>query len=191
MKRAEPGALSGVQRILTDAANSCPPDLVDPVVATNPGLYAWWADETARHLISEVLRSDIPPLIYTGQAGATKWPSGKRSSATLASRIQGNHINGNASSSTFRLTVSAILMSPLQLRVAEPGRLDPEDRRRVSDWIRKHLKVAIAAHVDRDSLKALEEQILKVLDPSLNLQGMRSTPIRSRLSDLRKRIITV
>ena len=82
-------------------------------------------------------------------------------------------------------------MSPLQLRVAEPGRLDPEDRRRVSDWIRKHLKVAIAAHVDRDSLKDLEEQILKVLDPSLNLQGMRSTPIRSRLSDLRKRIITV
>ena len=163
----------------------------DPVVATNPGLYAWWADETARHLISEVLRSDIPPLIYTGQAGATKWPSRKRSSATLASRIQGNHINGNASSSTFRLTVSAILMSPLQLRVAEPGRLDPEDRRRVSDWIRKHLKVAIAAHVDRDSLKDLEEQILKVLDPSLNLQGMRSTPIRSRLSDLRKRIITV
>lgn len=190
MKRAEPEALSEVQRILTDETNSCSPALfpVNPVVATNPGLYSWWADETARHLIGEVLRCDIPPLIYAGQSGATKWPSGKRSSATLDSRIRGNHINGNAFSSTFRLTVSAILMEPLKLRVAKPYRLHPRDREQVSNWIREHLKVAIASYADRDSLRDLEEQLLESLDPPLNLQGMQLTPTRSRLSDLRKRI---
>ena len=79
-------------------------------------------------------------------------------------------------------------MEPLKLRVARPSRLDLESRTQVSDWIRKHLKVAIAIYADRDSLKDLEEQLLEVLDPPLNLQGMRSTPIRSRLSDLRRRI---
>ena len=79
-------------------------------------------------------------------------------------------------------------MEPLELRLGKPGRLDPEDRKRVCAWIKEHLKVAIAAYADRDSLEDLEKQVLKVLDPPLNLQGMPSTPVRSRLSSLRKRI---
>ena len=120
MKRAEPGALIEVRRILTDEASSCRPALFpsDPTVASNPGLYSWRVDGAARRLISEVLHSDIPPLIYAGQAGATQWPSVRKSSATLASRIRANHINGNASSSTFRLTISAILLEPLDLKGA-------------------------------------------------------------------------
>ncbi len=190
MKRADPGALIEVRRILADEASSCPPALFpsDPTVASNPGLYSWWADGEARRQIGAVLHFEVPPLIYAGQAGATQWPSARKSSATLASRIRANHINGNASSSTFRLTISAILMDPLELSVAKPGRLNPGDRKRVSTWIREHLKVSIAPYADRDSLEELEKQLLEALDPPLNLQGMPSTPIRTRLSQLRKRI---
>jgi len=115
----------------------------DPQIAALPGLYSWWGDETARSMIGEELGIPIPPLVYAGQAGATKWPSGTRSKATLGSRIRKNHINGNASSSTFRLTLSALLLSPLDLKVLKPGRLTPEDRKVVSIWIKDHLQVVI------------------------------------------------
>ncbi len=93
---------------------------LDPQVAARPGLYSWWGDETARTMIGEELGIPIPPLVYTGQAGATKFPPGTRSMATLASRIRGNHINGNASSLTFRLTLSPLLLRPLDLTVLKP-----------------------------------------------------------------------
>lgn len=190
LKSADAKAIVEVRRILTDAAQSHPPALfsVDPTFASSPGLYSWWADEVARKLISEVLLSNIPPLIYAGQAGATQWPSARKSSATLASRIRANHINGNATSSTFRLTLSAILMEPMQLRLGKPGRLAAGDRKKVSGWMKEHLRVAIAPYDDRDSLEDLEKDVLVALDPPLNLQGMPQTPARRRLSHLRKRI---
>lgn len=79
---------------------------LDPNTASYPGLYSWWADDAARSTIAAQLGLAVPSLIYAGQAGATRWPSGTKSSATLKSRIRGNHIRGNASSSTFRLTRS-------------------------------------------------------------------------------------
>ncbi len=160
----------------------------DRELASHPGLYSWWGDEEARSVIGTQLGTTIPPLIYAGQAGATRWPSGTTSSATLASRIRGNHINGNASSSTFRLTISALLLDPLRLAVLKPGRLTPEDNRFVSDWIKKHLKVAIVAYRDRDSLGRIEAGVLDILDPPLNLEGRPTTSPRRRLTSFRRRI---
>lgn len=128
----------------------------DLQVASRPGIYSWWSDETARAVIGEQLGLPIPPLVYAGQAGATRWPSGTKSTAILASRIRGNHINGNASSSTFRLTLSALLLRPLDLTVLKPGRLAPEDRKLVSNWIKNHLRVVILPYDDRDSLSQVE-----------------------------------
>ena len=130
----------------------------------------------------------IPPLVYAGQAGATRWPSGTRSSATLASRIRGNHINGNASSSTFRLTLSALLLRPLGLTALNPGRLAPEDRKIVSVWIKDHLRVVIVPYDDRDSLGKVEDSVLDILDPPLNLEGRPTTGPRNLLTELRRRI---
>lgn len=70
-----------------------------------PGLYAWWADEAGLADLCSALEEEIANPIYAGQAGATRWPSGRRGMATLASRIQSNHIGGNISSSTFRRDV--------------------------------------------------------------------------------------
>ncbi len=130
----------------------------------------------------------MPSLIYVGQTGATQWPSGKKPKSTLVGRIRTNHINGNTSVSTFRWTISAILREPLHLRVAEPGLLVSDDNRKITAWIKEHLKVAIAPYDDRDSLKHVEEAVLAKLDPPLNLGGMAFTPFRQRLRKLRRRI---
>ena len=161
---------------------------INRLAASRPGLYSWWADGEARKQLGSVLRTPMPPLIYIGQAGATQWPSGRRPQSTLVSRIRSGHINGNASASTFRLTISAILRGPMNLRVEKPRRLVPGDNRRVTAWIKEHLRVVIAPYDDRDSLGRVEEAVLVKVDPPLNLEGMPYTPLRDRLAQLRKRI---
>ncbi len=157
-------------------------------LASGPGLYSWWADDSARSIIGDQLEIATPVLIYAGQAGATRWPSGVRSTATLASRIRGNHINGNASSSTFRLTLSALLMAPLGLEVLKPGQLTPEANRTLSNWLKDHLSVAVITFDDRDTLGQIEAAVLDVLDPPLNLEGRPVTSARLLLTSLRGRI---
>lgn len=103
----------------------------DPDAADKAGLYSWWADEAARELFACVGGVSVEEPVYVGQAGATSWPSGRKSTATLKNRIRSNHIRGNMSSSTFRLTISAILREPLDLRL-EGGRLGSDANRRVS-----------------------------------------------------------
>ena len=160
----------------------------DSHVAARPGLYSWWGDATAQTAIEEQLGIVIPPLVYAGQAGATRWPSGTRSEATLGSRIRDNHINWNASSSTFRHTLSALLLRPLGLTVLKPKRLTSEDRKIVSGWIKDHLRVLIVPYDDRDSLEHVEDCVLDTLDPPLNLKGRPTTGPRSHLKDLRSQI---
>lgn len=163
---------------------------VDPTIASHAGLYSWWADDSARSIIGARLGVPIPALVYAGQAGATRWPSGTRSKATLGSRIRGNHIGGNASSSTFRLTLAALLLEPLDLVVAKSGHLQREDNRRVSDWIKEHLRVTIVAYDDLYLLEQVEKAVLALLDPPLNLDGRPKTASRTLLSNLRRRITT-
>lgn len=163
----------------------------DPVAAGKPGLYSWWADAEARELFLHATGGiPVGRLLYVGQAGATHWPSGRRTTATLKSRIRGNHIRGNLSSSTFRHTISALLRGPLDLRLAEPGRLMPEENRRVSRWIEDHLRVAIVAVVDLDKLGRIERAVLDALDPPFNLNGRPPSDFRQRLAELRRAIGT-
>lgn len=120
------------------------------------------------------------------KAGATKWPSGKRSNATLRSRVGQQHIRGNARSSTFRLTLSTILLVELGLTPGPGGRLTPESNRVVSAWIAAHLRVAIAPFGDRDRLSLLEAAVVGRLDPPLNLDHCTPSASRSRLTALRR-----
>ncbi|MDP9442282.1 MAG: hypothetical protein M3P34_08930 [Actinomycetota bacterium] len=160
---------------------------VDARAAANPGLYSWWGDEEGRRVLAAALDVDeLPPLLYAGQAGATKWPSGKRSNATLRSRIGQQHIRGNARSSTFRLTLSTILLVELGLTPATGGRLTPDSNRVVSDWIAAHLRVAIVPFPDRDRLGVVEAAVVGRLDPPLNLDHCASSALRARLTELRR-----
>lgn len=154
--------------------------------AARPGMYAWWGDDAARAALGEELGAALPPLLYVGQAGATKWPSGKQSSATLASRIGRQHIRGNARSSTFRLTISVLLLQRLALAPAIGGKLDGRSNALVTAWINDHLRVVIAPYDDRDTLGVVEAEVVTELDPPLNLGHCLPSSARSRLTQLRR-----
>lgn len=175
---------------LSDSSNAVEPKLFPSNLeqAQRPGMYAWWGDDDARTLLGGELGVDLPPLLYVGQAGATKWPSGKRSTATLATRIGRQHIRGNARSSTFRRTISALLLDQMELVPAGGGRLDRPSNAVVSQWIAEHLKVGIASVDDRDALGRVEQAVLDQLDPPLNLDHCPSSAARARLTALRARI---
>jgi len=181
--------VAGAVRALTDRAHAIPPDVfLRARDLDGSGLYSWWADDAAREVIGEALGGGVGALIYVGQAGATKQRSGIGSDATLKSRIGQQHISGNARSSTFRLTISAVLLTALDLQVAKPSRLVESDNHRVSRWIADHLCVATFRFDDRDRLANLEERVLHEIDPPLNLQSMALTPARRRLKELRSRL---
>ena len=181
--------VAGAVRALTDRTRPIPPDVfLLARDADGSGLYSWWADDHAQAVIGEALDDEVGALIYVGQAGATKQRSGTSSAATLKSRIGQQHISGNARSSTFRLTISAVLFATLDLHVAKPPRLVESDNRKVSRWIADHLCVATFRFDSRDRLADLEDQVLHQIDPPLNLQGMAPTQARRRLKELRSRL---
>jgi len=128
-----------------------------------------------------------PGLIYAGQAGATKWPSGRRSTATLITRIRDNHMRGRISGSTFRLTLASILRNPLRL-TTDGQELSGDSNRALTAWMRTHLTVTAAPIPDRHGLAAIEDEVLRALDPPLNLLGMSPSQIRYRLREQRGRL---
>jgi hypothetical protein len=115
------------------------------------------------------------------------WPSGRRSTATLASRVGGQHIRGNARSSTFRLTVSALLLEALRLR-ADGGKLDPASNAALSAWMSEHLMVSLAPYGDRDGLGAIEAVVVAQLDPPLNLGHCLPSDARAKLTTMRHQL---
>ncbi len=181
-------AAGDIVAALSEPTNAVGPRsfLQDRGAAARSGIYAWWGDEEALNNLGEELGTDLPALLYVGQAGATKWPSGRRSSATLASRVGGQHIRGNARSSTFRLTISALLLRRFRLVPVAGGKLDPPSNSTVSAWIADHLRVAIAPYDDRDALGAVETEVVRHLDPPLNLGHCLPSHARARLSELRR-----
>jgi excisionase family DNA binding protein len=155
------------------------------IEAQQPGVYAWWGDETARSVLGDVLGIRLPALLYVGQAGATS-RSGKESGATLASRIKSNHIRGNVGSSTFRYTLSSLLVGPLTLKMPDQQKLDPASNSLISSWIAAHLRVSIAPYKHRDGLGEVEEVVIAALDPPLNLRHCQLTDARARITQLRR-----
>lgn len=144
-----------------------------------PGLYSWWVDEDGAKDLARGLGIPVEVgMIYAGQAGATRWPSGKKSTNTLWSRLAGMHLGKKANLSTFRLTLGSIL-----LRTFEWGVLDEAS---LTEWMHAHLRVVAIPHQDAEILGALEDDVLRLLDPPFNLMGMAKTDVRRRISELRR-----
>jgi hypothetical protein len=158
-----------------------------------PGLYAWWVDEAGAADLTRGLAPgrDLtvePGRIHLGQAGATKWPSGRSSDDTLGRRIGEVHLGGRVRMSTFRWTLASILFDQLELRGQAAMLITATSEQALSDWMRAHLSVAVHAHDDRDTLGGLELAVLERLDPPLNLSHMETTTVRGRIADLRRRV---
>lgn len=158
----------------------------DRAALDHPGLYSWWADDEGRAVLGAPFGVVLPPLIYAGQAGASSKLAGLERGATLLSRIGGNHLGGNIGSSTFRKTLTAVLLEALNLTTVNEKRIGAASNVIVTGWMRAHLSLVIARCDDRATLAHVEDAVLARLDPPLNLQGMTSTPIRRQLKELRK-----
>jgi len=153
----------------------------------SPGLYSWWVDPSGAGRLTGGLGVHLAPgRIYAGQTGATAWPSGLQRATTLRHRIGGNHLGGTIRGSTFRLTLAAALMQELGLVITGPRMLDRPSEHLLSGWIRQHLSLAVYPFKAADTLADLEDRVLAVLDPPLNLEAMSSSPLRTRLSELRR-----
>jgi hypothetical protein len=148
------------------------------------GVYAWWTEHGAipgvpaqPHPSEEALE-----LFYVGIA-----PRDVKSSATLRSRIVGNHLGGNTGSSTFRLALAALLIDTLRLtphRTKTKYVLPTAQSRVLSAWQQNHLKLSWVEH---DTPWLIEDDIIAALRPPLNLAGNASHPFHSTLSEARDR----
>ena len=147
-----------------------------------PGLYSWWVDQSGAEELSRGLGLPVAcGLIYAGLAGATRWPSGKRSNNTLWLRVTTMHLGGNHEFSTLRRTLGAIL--------AKAKGVGHIDEQALTEWMNEHLRVVTMPYGDGDALGRIERSVLDELDPPLNLQGMEPTPVRRRLKELRRAIV--
>jgi hypothetical protein len=155
-----------------------------------PGLFAFWVDEAGADDLSRGLELPLEAgRIYVGQAGATKWPSGRASSDTLGDRIGRVHLGGKVRSSVIRLTLASILFDQLDLVVQAAMLLQASSEQALNQWMRAHLLVAVHPHDDRDSLSGLEQAVVQRLDPPLNIEDhVPATSVRQRVAALRKRI---
>ena len=153
--------------------------LEESQVPAAPGLYSWWVDQPGARALTLGLGHRVDAgLIYAGQAGATRWPSGQRSSNTLRGRLIGMHRDGSVNFSTFRRTLAA------GLNLASGGRADEGA---LTEWMLLHLAVAWRSTEDADGLAAVEHDVLALLDPVLNLRGMLGSDVRLELKRRRSK----
>lgn len=177
------GTASFVAMLLDESRSITPSELLESKreELQSPGLYSWWVDQDGASDLTDGLELLVEPgLIYAGLAGATRWPSGKRSANTLWTRVGGMHLGGNHEFSTFRKTLGSILA-----RAAGSPRIDEAS---LTSWMKEHLKVIAIPSDDPDNLGSLEHDVLADIDPPLNLKGMAISPVRSRLKELRRDI---
>ena len=155
-----------------------------------PGLFAFWVDEAGAADLSRGL--DLPleaGRIWVGQAGATRWPSGRANSDTLGDRIARTHLQGRVRSSTLRLTLAGILFAQLELVVQASALLQASAEQDLSDWMSAHLSIAVHPHDDRDTLAGLEQAVAQRLEPPLNIEDhLPATSARQSVIALRRRI---
>ena len=181
----EPNHVDQFVEALRDSSSAVSPEaFADRGKATvdRPGLYSWWVDQAGAEDLSRGLGLLVEcGLIYAGLAGATRWPSGKRSNNTLWLRVMTMHLGGNHEFSTFRRTLGAIL--------AEATGAARIDEMRLTQWMNDHLRIVTIPFEDSDLLGRLERDVLERLDPPLNLQSMQPTPVRHRLKELRRAIV--
>jgi hypothetical protein len=124
--------------------------------------------------------------VYAGLAGATS-AARISVSSTLRSRIARNHLRGGIHGSTWRKSLTAVLLDELDLDVSSSD-LSPSSQADLTTWMHDHLRLAVYPIADAAAVGAAEDALLEHLDPPLNLEGMVDTPTRASLRALRRQL---
>ena len=103
-------------------------------------------------------------MLYIGASGAS-----------LRQRLH-THLRDDSQASTFRMSLGALLAEELQLKVRRvPSNhffgFEPEDERRLTEWICTHLDVAWLV-AERPVLE--ERRLIHSRNPMLNIRGRRA-----------------
>ena len=162
--------LSRLAAWLADPENAQPAFVVadDARLAATPGLYAWHGDEIASELVGKLFDPAPVGPLYVG-----------RINATLQLRTGRNRLR-NTKASSLRCSLAAMLWDELELRCIGAQTIDPVGSLRLTDWMLEHLSVAIAPVATRSVIAPLEEEVLRRLDPPLNLTKVGWSPGRTR-----------
>jgi hypothetical protein len=150
-----------------------------------PGLYAWWAELESLSELPAAAEHPVEPfqLLYVGVA-----PSSPASSASLRSRVCGQHIAGNVASSTFRFGLASLLWRQERWQPLGSGsgkvRLTAADNRALSDWQRKHLRVSWA-RAEKPWL--IEAEVIGLMRPPMNREHNQLHPFYSTIGSARAR----
>jgi hypothetical protein len=148
-----------------------------------PGLYAWWQTKGSIPEVPHVPHSEDEELglLYVGIS-----PSSSSSAQTLQGRVYGNHLSGNVGSSTFRLTLAALLRVELGLTPRSHGTkivLPADQNPALSAWQDEHLAVS---WVVRPDPWEVESDVIAWMAPPLNLAGNREHSFYSVVTEARR-----
>lgn len=179
----------GRKDVLSQLSDPARPVRLSDLVASGgwdlraPGMYSWWVDEAGAADLTRGLGHRIERgLVYAGLAGATR-SGGSSSANTLWGRIATMHLGKRRELSTLRRSLGSIL--------ASADGLPAIDEAQLTLWMYAHLRVTAIPVGDADTLGDLETETLTTLDPPLNLAKVGRTPLRERLSALRKQYAAV
>jgi hypothetical protein len=189
---AVPGTAETPRRGAEGVAAALPAEPVEVQVAlrrpeaggapSSPGFYAWWV---TRGAIADAPHHPHPRhpelgLLYVGIS-----PARASSRADIRSRVLGQHVRGNTSSSTFRLVLASLLREELGLTPRLSGMrivLDPADNERLRDWQLRHLRLTWS---ERERPWEVEAGVIALMQPPLNSAGNSAHPFFERVKSAR------
>lgn len=173
-----------VVRALTDTTHSLEEAKSPGGLPAQPGLYAWWAKKES---IPGVPACPHPTdrdldLFYVGIS-----PKNESSNGAIRSRVMNQHIGGNIGSSTLRKTLASLLFENMGWEPVMRSRplLTPSDNQALSRWQHEHLRLTWTTHPEP---WLIEAEVIRRLQPPLNLAGNKSHPFAAIVSEARRRL---
>ena len=171
---------------MPSAADVLPGLLADPAalptteseIPDGPGLYAWWKPANVLPYVVGPQHSTLADheLLYVGIAGG------------LRQRVVRRHISGGTGGSTLRRALAALLLDAESLTTRWTSTrvvLLRDDERRLTTWMRTHLRVTWCPH---PLPRTVERAVIAALQPPLNQEHNTAHPAYSTVRAARARL---